>query len=61
MFQAQREGVHVVVAAGNKGKNQCGLYLGGEDGVICVGATDSDDEQAYDSNFGPCVDRECRS
>jgi hypothetical protein len=42
------------------GVNACGNQLDVADGVINVGATDSDDKQAPFSNFGPCVDREWR-
>jgi subtilisin family serine protease len=55
-FQAQEAGITVVTASGNSAENQCVDKIGGQDGIINVGATDSDDAQNSLSNFGPCVD-----
>ena len=56
---AVAKGVTVVVSAGNESsdaKYYCPSHLGTERGVICVGAVDSSDKQAYFSNYGNSVD-----
>ncbi|KAJ7441066.1 peptidase S8/S53 domain-containing protein [Mycena galericulata] len=53
--QAVAAGMHVVVAAGNDGKNVCDRWIRNM-GQITVGATNIDDEISSFSNYGPCVD-----
>jgi len=52
-------GITVIVSAGNQGAD-AGSYIpaayGTSDGVICVGASDIDNERRDDSNFGNSVD-----
>ncbi len=52
-------GVFFAIAAGNANANACGYSparVGGEPGVVTVGATTSSDNRASFSNYGPCVD-----
>ncbi|KAJ7201933.1 peptidase S8/S53 domain-containing protein [Mycena rebaudengoi] len=51
---ALENGMHVVVAAGNDGKDMCDKIKIPD--VIIVGATDIQDKKAPFSNFGSCVD-----
>ncbi|KAK9476728.1 peptidase S8/S53 domain-containing protein [Lipomyces japonicus] len=54
---AVRNGVHVVVAAGNAyGKDACQFSPASEPSVITVAASTMDDMPARFSNLGPCVD-----
>ena len=56
---AVSKGTTVVVSAGNESsdaKYYCPSHLGTEDGVICVGAVDSSDKDAYFTNYGSAVD-----
>jgi len=50
------EGVHVVVAAGNAGRNACNYSPASELNAITVGSTTEQDERSYFSNYGDCVD-----
>lgn len=50
----RRNGLHVVVAAGNNNQNACDSSPSSAN-VIVVGATDRNDEKAGFSNWGPCV------
>lgn len=57
--RAVAKGTTVVVSAGNESsdaKYYCPSHLGTEDGVICVGAVDSSDKDAYFTNYGSAVD-----
>ncbi|KAF2456978.1 peptidase S8/S53 domain-containing protein [Lineolata rhizophorae] len=52
-------GVHGAAAAGNSNTDACTMTpgsLGGDGPLVSVGASDIDDEIAYFSNTGPCVD-----
>jgi subtilisin family serine protease len=52
-------GVFYSIAAGNSNTNACTsspARAGTHDGVMTTAATDSNDEEASFSNFGPCVD-----
>jgi subtilisin family serine protease len=52
-------GVFYSIAAGNSGTNACTsspARAGTHNGVMTTAATDSNDEEASFSNFGPCVD-----
>ena len=52
-------GVFYAVAAGNDGANACNsspARAGTHNGVLTVGATDSNDREASWSNYGSCVD-----
>ncbi|CAG8482869.1 16011_t:CDS:2 [Dentiscutata erythropus] len=50
-------GIHVVVAAGNNGKDACQTSPASEPSAITVGATeDTSDDLTNFSNFGKCVD-----
>lgn len=58
---ASAAGIFVAVAAGNGNKvgrpqNACGLSPAGAATAFTVGATDIDDDEAYFSNYGTCVD-----
>ncbi|KAJ8050900.1 hypothetical protein HOLleu_04277 [Holothuria leucospilota] len=53
---AVSNGVVVVVAAGNSNDTACDYSPAGEPTAITVGATQSDDERSFFSNYGPCVD-----
>lgn len=49
--------VPVVVAAGNDARNACGYSPARVPAALTVGASDSDDEQAWSfTNYGPCLD-----
>jgi subtilisin family serine protease len=50
------DGIVVVVAAGNNGKDACAYSPGATPEAITVGATEADDTLLHNSNFGPCVD-----
>ena len=56
MEDARKNGVVVVVAAGNAGEDTAEYYPSSLDGVICVAATSWDDMQPTFSNFGENVD-----
>jgi subtilisin family serine protease len=52
-------GIVYSVAAGNDGGNACNVSparVGGTAGVVTAAATDSADQEASFSDFGPCVD-----
>ena len=52
-------GVTVCVSAGNDSSNAdyyCPSHLGTERGVVCVGAVDSNGQDAYFTNYGDAVD-----
>ena len=49
-------GVTYVIAAGNASRDACATSPASTPEAITVGATDSSDELASFSNFGPCVD-----
>lgn len=51
-----RDGVTVVVAAGNDGYNTCNYSPARLAAAITVGASESDDHIANYSNYGPCND-----
>jgi len=53
---AVADGVAMVVAAGNDGRNACNYSPASEPSAITVGATSSSDARASFSNFGKCVD-----
>jgi len=56
--QANRQGIHFSVAAGNENRNACQASPAGvstESNVITVGATTIDDRRADYSNFGQCT------
>jgi len=52
---ATREGISVVVAAGDSGSDACSYSLAKHPAVITVGATDVYDKRALFSNYGSCV------
>ncbi|KAJ1503379.1 serine protease, partial [Coelomomyces lativittatus] len=52
---AANQGVHVVVASGNDGKDACTTSPGSARNVISVGASTATDAVADFSNFGSCV------
>ncbi|KAF9901050.1 serine protease [Linnemannia zychae] len=49
-------GIHVAVAAGNSDSNHCKIQSPRAEGMVTVGASTVEDERAYFSNYGPCVD-----
>lgn len=49
------QGVLPVVAAGNDGGDACDISPAAADGVVTVGATDRQDQEAPFSNWGPCL------
>ncbi len=51
-----KSGVVYVAAAGNDNQNTCSFSPANIPGVITVGATDSLDNRASFSNWGPCID-----
>jgi subtilisin family serine protease len=53
---AIKKGVTFVVAAGNENRDACKGSPSGVKEAITVGASDADDERAYFSNYGDCVD-----
>jgi subtilisin family serine protease len=53
---AHREGVSVVVAAGNENDNACNYSPAGAPLAITVGSTTSSDAKSSFSNYGECVD-----
>ena len=53
---AVRNGVHIVVAAGNENANACNVSPSGAPSAITVGATTITDTRASFSNFGRCLD-----
>lgn len=53
---AARQGVTVVVAAGNSNADACRYSPSGEPSAITVGASTSSDARASYSNYGPCLD-----
>lgn len=50
------DGLIVIGAAGNQGKDACGYSPARELSVITVGATDMKDSRPTYSNFGSCID-----
>lgn len=54
--RAVDSGVHVVVSAGNAGRDAGEFSLASADGAIVVGSVDRRNKIAWDSNFGPKVD-----
>ena len=50
------DGVTMVVAAGNGGGDACANSPASVPAAITVGATDSNDQRAYFSDYGSCVD-----
>ncbi|MEI6687968.1 MAG: S8 family serine peptidase [Thermoleophilia bacterium] len=50
------DGVTMVVAAGNSNDDACSASPASTPGAITVGATDQNDQRAYFSNYGRCVD-----
>lgn len=50
------EGIVVVAAAGNEGRDACSVSPAGEPAVLTVGATDEDDAMSVFSNKGSCLD-----
>ncbi|GAA0483605.1 hypothetical protein Ade02nite_93960 [Paractinoplanes deccanensis] len=54
--RAIAEGITVVVAAGNDGRDACTQSPGRTPAAITVGATDQKDARWSSSNFGSCVD-----
>lgn len=50
------DGVTMVVAAGNNGGDACGNSPASTPAAITVGATDTNDQRAYFSDYGSCVD-----
>lgn len=53
---AIRDGIHVVVAAGNASENACGSSPAHVQQAVTVYATDDDDDIAWFSNDGRCTD-----
>ena len=51
-----KQGIVVIVAAGNENQNACNSSPAAAKEAITVGATDSRDRKAGFSNWGPCVD-----
>lgn len=49
-------GVHFVVAAGNENQDACNVSPASAEKAFTVGATTIDDERAWFSNFGKCLD-----
>jgi len=49
-------GNHVIVAAGNAGKDACDYSPASAPKAITVGSIDSNDDRTYFSNHGKCVD-----
>ncbi|KAK6503757.1 hypothetical protein TWF481_008761 [Arthrobotrys musiformis] len=58
--KAVKDGMHVTVAAGDRGKDACEVFPAGfvkdVPGIIVVGATDVFDKRLKNSDFGACVD-----
>lgn len=50
------QGLHVVAAAGNDGRDACGYSPGSASSALTVGATTPSDDLYTKSNWGPCVD-----
>ncbi|KAJ7453036.1 peptidase S8/S53 domain-containing protein [Mycena galericulata] len=53
--KAVSNGIHVVLSAGNNGKDECATRVV-DQGQITVGATNINDKKSSFSNFGNCVD-----
>jgi cerevisin len=53
---AVRAGVHFAVAAGNENQDACNTSPAAAEGAVTVGATALNDDRAYFSNWGKCVD-----
>ncbi|KAJ7481377.1 peptidase S8/S53 domain-containing protein [Mycena galericulata] len=53
--EAVSNGIHVVLSAGNNGKDECATRVV-DQGQITVGATNINDKKSSFSNFGNCVD-----
>lgn len=53
---AVQAGIHFAVAAGNENEDACNSSPSASKYAITVGATTIDDERAWFSNWGPCVD-----
>jgi len=54
--QLVKQGMHVVVAAGNSDQDACNFSPASEESVITVGATTEKNTLASFSNWGKCVD-----
>ncbi|RUS22261.1 serine protease [Endogone sp. FLAS-F59071] len=54
--QAVDAGIIFAVAAGNDNRDACDYSPAAAEGAITVGASTLDDERAYFSNYGKCVD-----
>lgn len=54
--EAARNGFVVVAAAGNNGRDACGLSPARAQGVIAIGAVGPDNKPTTFTNTGPCVD-----
>lgn len=50
------DGIVVVAAAGNSGRDACTTYPAAASNALSIGATTAADARASWSNFGPCVD-----
>lgn len=55
MSQMLKNGIHIVVAAGNENSDACNTSPASHPGVITVGATTKLDTKAPFSNWGSCV------
>ncbi|KAF9082550.1 serine protease [Mortierella sp. AD031] len=53
---AVEAGIHFTVAAGNDDANYCEIQSPRAEGTFTVGASTVEDERAYFSNYGSCVD-----
>ncbi|RVD85119.1 uncharacterized protein DFL_003450 [Arthrobotrys flagrans] len=58
--RAIKDGMHVTVAAGDRGRDACNDFPAGYvkdiPGLIVVGATDVFDKRLETADFGPCID-----
>jgi cerevisin len=54
--QSFAKGIYVVASAGNYATDACTMSPAHSEYAIAVGAIDNDDNQAYFSGHGPCVD-----
>ncbi|KAF9944836.1 serine protease, partial [Modicella reniformis] len=53
---AIRKGLHFAVAAGNDNRNACNYSPSGSKDAVTVAASTLQDDRAYFSNYGTCVD-----